>query len=425
MTITNVSDIAPAHRSLAQWLTHLESIHPSAIELGLNRITTVAARMDLTFADKTVIIVGGTNGKGTTCRFLEQACLMQGKTTGVYSSPHLLDYRERVRINDALPPEDEFCAAFCAIEQARAEITLTYFEFSTLAALWLMKQHDVDVPILEVGLGGRLDATNIVDADLAVITTIDLDHQDWLGDTREAIAREKAGIMREHAKAVIGELDPPVTLDEQVASLAVEARWAVRDFSMTIQDDASLWDWQCGAQRITNLPAARIPQQNVSTALAALDLLGWLPDEAQARELVATVNMPGRRQLVASEPEVIVDVGHNPQAMRAMNQWLDTRSDKSVRLVVGMLKDKSVEATLAAITHDITHWYLGATSGPRAAQACQLYESLDKSQQIKASCYNSVTEAYQAARQEAHDDELIVVFGSFLTVADVLSFHNR
>lgn len=254
MTITNVSDIAPAHRSLAQWLTHLESIHPSAIELGLNRITTVAARMDLNFADKTVIIVGGTNGKGTTCRFLEQACLMQGKTTGVYSSPHLLDYRERVRINDALPPEDEFCAAFCAIEQARAEITLTYFEFSTLAALWLMKQHNVDVPILEVGLGGRLDATNIVDADLAVITTIDLDHQDWLGDTREAIAREKAGIMRQHAKAVIGELDPPVTLDEQVAALAVEARWAMRDFSMTMHDDASLWQWQCGAQRAHKSP---------------------------------------------------------------------------------------------------------------------------------------------------------------------------
>ncbi len=268
---------------MAHWLTYLESIHPTTIDLGLNRVQAVANNLGLSFSDKTVITVAGTNGKGTTCRFLELACLQQHKTTGVYSSPHLLSYAERVRINGDMASEDDFCQAFRRIEQIREDISLTYFEFSTLAALLLMQQHNVDVLILEVGLGGRLDATNIISADLAVITTIDLDHQDWLGDTREAIAREKAGIMRAHKKAVIGDLSPPSSLLEEVKRLNVDARWAQQDYQFT---STQSWSWQSADNQFTHLPEPNIPKQNVATALAVLQHLDWLPDGRQVAQLI-------------------------------------------------------------------------------------------------------------------------------------------
>ena len=217
-------------KSLSQWLSHLESIHPSAIDMGLERVKSVADAMGIHLKDALLITVAGTNGKGTTCRLLEQAMLAQGKTVAVFSSPHLVSYCERVRLNGELAEEGAFCRAFELIEKARGDITLTYFEFGTLAAMKMMQDWGVDVAVLEVGLGGRLDAANILDPDLAIITTIDLDHQDWLGDTREAIAREKAGIMRKNGKAVIGELLPPSSLRDVVSELDVDARWALKDF---------------------------------------------------------------------------------------------------------------------------------------------------------------------------------------------------
>lgn len=404
-------------RSLAQWLTYLESIHPNSIDMGLNRIKAVADNLGLHFSDKTVITVAGTNGKGTTCRFLELACQTQHKTTGVYSSPHLLDYRERVRINGESPDEAAFCQAFEQIERIRADVTLTYFEFSTLAALLLMQRFKVEVLILEVGLGGRLDATNIIDPDLAVITTIDLDHQDWLGDTREAIAREKAGIMRCHGLAVIGETDPPVSLQDEVEKRQVNARWAGQDFTFT---QNGLWSWQGRAARFSNLPTPHIPIQNVSTALAALECLNWLPSQSDLDALLKSASMPGRMQIIRTEPQVVIDVGHNPQAVRAMQSWLDKQTFDQLHLVAGMLKDKSIAATLNAFRPGDTRWYFGSTHGPRGAAAQTLYDQLDISQQPQASCYNTVTSAYQHAFAEANDNDLILVFGSFLTVADVL-----
>ncbi|QJR82914.1 bifunctional tetrahydrofolate synthase/dihydrofolate synthase [Alteromonas pelagimontana] len=413
--------MAPAAKTLAQWLSYLESIHPTTIDMGLERVKQVAQRLTLDFSSTLVITVAGTNGKGTTCRFLEQALLAQGKSVGVYSSPHLLDYRERIRINNELCSEADYCRVFSVIEQAREDISLTYFEFGTLAAMVMMLEASVDVAILEVGLGGRLDATNILDPDIAVITTIGLDHQDWLGDTREQIAVEKAGIMRRGSKAIIGELHPPATLYEEVNRLEAKALWAQRDFSVVETDHG--WQWQCGAAILTDLPAPQILKQNISTALATLHALQLMPDEQQLRSLIAETSLPGRRQRLSSAPEVIVDVAHNPQATAAMVEWLTTQSYNNLFCVVGMLKDKALEETLAVFTDVPAQWYLATTAGPRGCAANALKNALPPAHRTRTSCYDSVINAYVSCRDVAKPGDTILVFGSFLTVADVLAFH--
>lgn len=413
---------ASEHDSLTQWLTHLESIHPSSIDMGLTRVKQVADNLSLQFPDQTVITVAGTNGKGTTCRFIEQACLMQGKTTGVYSSPHLLDYRERVRINGDVEAESAYCIAFAEIERARGDITLTYFEFGTLAAMLMMRKANVDVVILEVGLGGRLDATNIIEPDLAVITTIGLDHMDWLGDTRELIAVEKAGIMRDNGLAVVGELEPPATLDEYVTQHKVDTWWAKRNFC--VETNVENWRWQCDDVITDWLPMPRIPLQNTATALAALKRLNWFPTAEQLKPLVETVNVPGRRQQIASQPDVLVDVAHNPQACALMRDWADKGLNGELHIVVGMLADKSLAATLDELATVKAKWYLGNTSGPRGLSGDILMSHLQPHQKQYAAAFGSVTDAYNAAREQAGQNDRILVFGSFLTVADVLTFHR-
>ncbi len=262
----DASASSPSQKSLSQWLSYLESIHPSAIDMGLDRVKEVANAMALSLSQSLVITVAGTNGKGTTCRLLEQAMLSQGKSVAVYSSPHLTDYRERVRYNGELPPADEFVNAFEFVESARKDtggkpITLTYFEFGTLAAMKMMQSWAVDVVILEVGLGGRLDATNIIDPNLAVITTIDLDHQDWLGNTREKIAREKAGIMRKNGNAVVGELFPPSSLYDVAKELQANVRWATQDFETVVASDYSEWSWKGKSNSYTSRPYHKIQLQ--------------------------------------------------------------------------------------------------------------------------------------------------------------------
>lgn len=413
---------APANRTLAQWLHYLESIHPSAIDMGLERVQTVAKALNLSFKDSTVITVAGTNGKGTTCKFLEQAALAQNKTVAVYSSPHLLTYRERVRHNGELPPADAFCKAFTCLEDARGDTTLTYFEFGTLAAMKMMMDWQVDVVILEVGLGGRLDATNIIDPDLAVITTIDLDHQDWLGDTREKIAVEKAGIMRPHIKAVIGEREPPSTLKEEVSRFNANALWAEQDF--TVSDNGDNWDWQCRGVTLRAMPKPVIPLQNAATALAALQQLGWMPDSDSVAHIIQQTVMPGRQQQLSDSPRVIVDVGHNPQATRQMMTWLTKYDYERLFIVAGMLKDKSVVETLVPFDGLDATWLLATTSGPRGLSAEALQSGLPVSQQANSQTFASVEEAYAFARSNCTQSDMIFVFGSFLTVADVLALHT-
>lgn len=413
---------APEARSLAQWLQYLESIHPTAIDMGLERVTSVASALGLSFSNSTVITVAGTNGKGTTCKFLEQAMLLQGKTVAVYSSPHLLTYRERVRHNGELPSEAAFCDAFTCVESARGDTTLTYFEFGTLAAMKMMMDWQVDVVILEVGLGGRLDATNIIEPDLAVITTIDLDHQEWLGDTREKIAVEKAGIMRRRINAVIGERQPPCTLQAEVTRFEANALWAERDFIVT--EHGETWDWRCGEVKLQGLPKPVIPLQNAATALAALHQLGWLPDVAATRQIIADTVMAGRRQQISASPRIIVDVGHNPQATRQMMTWLTQHSYQKLYIVAGMLKDKAIVETLAPFEPLEATWLLATTSGPRGLSAAALQSGLPVSQQANSQTFNSVEEAYAFARSNCTQSDMIFVFGSFLTVADVLALHT-
>lgn len=416
--------------ALEQWLSYLESIHPSAIDMGLTRVKQVAERLKLQFDNSLLITVAGTNGKGTTCRFLEQALLAQGKRVAVYGSPHLVSYRERVRFNGEWADSHAFCLAFQAIEAAREEITLTYFEFGTLAAIKMMQDWQADVVILEVGLGGRLDATNILDADLAVITTIDLDHQDYLGDTREKIATEKAGIMRENGKAVIGELLPPDTLLASVNELNVDAVWAQKDFYSNRSaplNQQEQWDWQGKRCMLNSLPAPHIPFQNVCTALAALETLELLPSSAIIQDVIANTRLPGRQQLLRNTPKVMVDVAHNPQATKAMLSWLQGFPASKIHAVVGMLKDKSIAETLAPLSQLNAQWYVASTEGARGCEADVLTSALE-SAAVPASAicsFNGVTPAYEAALTHCENNELVLVFGSFITVAAVMTYEQQ
>jgi dihydrofolate synthase/folylpolyglutamate synthase len=415
--------MSPADKkSLGQWLSYLESIHPSAIDMGLERVKDVADAMSLTLSQSLVITVAGTNGKGTTCRLLEQSLLSQGKTVAVYSSPHLIDYCERVRINGELAQQQSFVDAFELIENARGDITLTYFEFSTLAAMKMMQDWQVDIAILEVGLGGRLDATNIIDADLAVITTIDLDHQDWLGNTREKIALEKAGIMRLNGNAVIGDLFPPSTLYDVVDELQVNARWATKDFTSVVEVEHSEWQWKGEKHTFTQLPYPKIPLQNATTALAALEMLNLLPDHAALKTILRDTTMPGRQQKISEQPLVVVDVAHNPQATASMQEWLSRYKVDKYRVVVGMLKDKSIAETLAPLSSLNAVWYVASTQGVRGCEAQVLENALVNAGTTieNIATYENVTLAYESALEDYQSNELILVFGSFVTVADVL-----
>ena len=406
-------------KTLPQWLEYLESIHPSAIDMGLDRVNEVAQRLNLRF-DSRVITVGGTNGKGTTSALIENALLLEGRSVGVYSSPHLLDYRERVRINGALPDAAAFCDAFEQVEKARGDISLTYFEFGTLAAMLMLMAAELDVVVLEVGLGGRLDATNIITPDCAVITSIGLDHQDWLGDTREKIAVEKAGIIRHGGKVVIGEPEPPHTLREAVKALNADAWWRNDDFSITRSTDGGVTF--NAAEQSLKLSDTAIPLNNVATALAVLKHAGFIVSDMTMQQAVANTQLPGRRQLIAGQPATYLDVGHNPQATESLAEWLDSKTFERLHIVVAMLNDKAPAASLAPFKRFAPQWYLASTHGPRGLPAEKLAAAVENTQRR---LFAAVTEAYEAARQDAQSEDLILVVGSFHTVADILALpHN-
>lgn len=399
---------------LATWLHYLENLHFTAIELGLSRVRKVAATMDVLTPAPTVFTVAGTNGKGTTCRVLETALIAAGYRVGVYSSPHLVRYTERVRIQGEELPEASHTASFAAIEAAREDTSLTYFEFGTLSALLLFKQQKVDVVILEVGLGGRLDATNIVDADVAIITSIALDHTDWLGPDRESIGREKAGVFREGKPAIVGEPDMP----ESIADVAAEkgADLLRRGVDWDYKVSGSHWTFRDSHGELSALPLPLIPQPNAATALAALRASSLNISEEALRLAIERATLPGRFQIVSEAPRVILDVAHNPHAASYLAQRLATLPQQGrVLAVIGMLHDKDIAGTLDCLAPVVNHWYCAPLEGPRGASAEQLMQHLGQGRQ-----FDHVIEAWNAALAEATAEDTVLVCGSFHTVAHVM-----
>jgi len=414
-------------RTLGEWLDYIEQQHPESIELGLERVREVAARQGLDKPASRVITVGGTNGKGSTVAFIEAIARAAEMKVGSYTSPHLLRYNERVRIDGRDASDAELVAAFESVEAARADTPLTYFEFGTLAALWLFQQADLDLAVLEVGLGGRLDAVNLVDPDVAVITTVDIDHVDWLGNDRESIGFEKAGIARAWKPLVLGEIDSPSSVLRHAYAIGANAIRLGSDFFHE-PVDATHWRWRDpGFEVELPIPALAAPVQraNAATAIAALRALDvGLPDTALA-EGVAAAMLPGRLQRfkVAGIP-VIVDVGHNPQAARELAAWLQAEPVAGRTLAVfAALADKDVEGIVDALKGVISQWLLAGLESvagrgqPVAGFAARLADTAA----AEGSRHASVSLALEAALTEARAGDRILVFGSFHTVAEALA----
>lgn len=406
--------IPQATSPLAAWLSYLEHLHTKTIDLGLERVGEVAARLNVQKPAPFVFTVAGTNGKGTTCRTLEAMLTAAGYKVGVYSSPHLVRYTERVRVQGAELAESAHTASFAAIEQARGDISLSYFEYGTLSALWLFKQAGLDVVILEVGLGGRLDATNLVDPDVAVITSIALDHTDWLGPDRESIGREKAGIFRGGRPAIVGEPDMPTTIADVAREKGAPLLQRDVAWQYGIADDS--WWFSDGAGRLDNLPLPQVPQPNAATALAALRASGLTVSEQAIREGIASAILPGRFQTIQTSPRVILDVAHNPHAAAYLAGRLKSEPlNGRVLAVIGMLHDKDIAGTLACLEGVVDSWYCAPLEGPRGATAEQLVEHLRA-----GAVYASVAQAWHAAMADAGPEDTVLVCGSFHTVAHVM-----
>jgi dihydrofolate synthase/folylpolyglutamate synthase len=409
---------------LASWLSYLERLHPATIELGLERVARVRDRLALA-PPFPLITVGGTNGKGSTCAMLESVLKSAGYRVGCYASPHLLRYNERVRIGGIEVPDAALVAAFERVEQARGDISLTYFEFGTLAAVLLFQDARLDVAVLEVGLGGRLDAVNAFEPDCAVVVSIGLDHTDYLGPTLGHIGFEKAGIFRAGKPAVVAETEPPATLLEHAQKIAADLFLIDRDFGYVAGEQQwQFWDWR-GKRDGLPLPALRGRYQlaNASAALAALDALrDRLPvDMGAIRRGLVEVDLPGRFQVVPGRPAVILDVAHNPHAALRLAENLE-RMPRGRRLAVfAMLKDKDIEGVIAAVCKQVDAWLVAPLPGARGADLARMQEAL-RAASVRApvESFASVAAALEQARERAGADDKILVFGSFYTVADAL-----
>ncbi len=409
--------------SLQDWLARLQRQHPTAIELGLERVRAVAERMRLAKPAGCVITVGGTNGKGSTVAFIEAIARAAGLRVGAYTSPHLLRYNERVRIDGADAGDDDLVAAFEAVEAARGEISLTYFEAGTLAALWLFARAQLDLAILEVGLGGRLDAVNIVDPDVAVITTVDLDHMEWLGEDREDIGVEKAGIARAWKPLVLGDDEPPSSVLRRAYAIGASALRMGCDFFVDRVADGDGWQWR-EPGFILDLPmpdlVAPVQLRNAAVAITALRASPLeIPEEAWA-EGIASARVPGRLQpLDCAGVEYRLDVGHNPQAAQALAEWLENQPKRGrVHAVYAALADKDVEGVTRALAPLIDQWHLaGLDVEGRAQDADALAARLNLA---GATRHADVAGALRHVQSVAVPGDRVLVFGSFHTVEAAL-----
>ncbi len=415
--------------TLDDWLAHCERLHPKTIDMTLDRVKAVKERLGIAF-DCPTIVVAGTNGKGSTCSMLEAIALHAGYRVGLYIKPHLVHFQERCRVGGAPVSAESLEPHFAAVEAARGDITLTYFEFTTLAIMRRLQHEPLDVVILEVGLGGRLDAVNVVDADCAVITSIDLDHTEFLGPDREAIGREKAGIMRAGRPVVVSDPMPPQSLAARAAELGADVRQLGRDF--TFSGDRTQWQWAGRDKRFSGMayPALRGVNQllNASGVLAAFEALAdRLPVSAQAvRTGLALVELPGRFQVLAGQPAVVLDVAHNPHAVAALAQNLDQMGYfPRTHAVFGAMADKDLAGILARIAPLVDHWHFTNLPLPRAATAEQLESAflaagLKTPAGVTTTTHASPLDALHAAAAEATPADRILVFGSFYTVGGVL-----
>lgn len=419
----------PLPQTLADWLTRCEQLHPKEIDLTLERVAEVARRLDLRFTVP-VISVAGTNGKGSTCAMLESIALQAGYRVGLYAKPHLVHFEERCRVNGQMVAGQDLLPHFEAVEQARGDISLSYFEFTTLAIAHLLSQAPLDLVILEVGLGGRLDAVNIVDADCAIITSIDLDHTEFLGPDRESIGREKAHVMRPGKPVVVSDPLPPASVVEHARETGADL-WRVGvDFNCS--GDRQQWGWAGRTRKFSGLayPALRGANQllNAAGVLAAFEALkDRLPITAQAvRAGLALVDLPGRFQIVPGQPTLVLDVAHNPHAVAALAQNLDQMGFfPRTRAVFGAMADKDLASLLSRLAPLVDHWVFTDLPTARAASAAdlqRLHASLNLSGPgpVTVECSASPRDALQRAVDAADPADRIVVFGSFYTVGGVL-----
>lgn len=418
--------------SLDQWLSHLETAHPVGIDMGLARITRVKESLGLKFACP-VITVGGTNGKGSTCAFLESILLAAGYKVACHTSPHLLRFNERARMNGADVSDADLLKAFERVEQARCRLsdppTLTYFEFTTLAIMDIFANASVDAVILEVGMGGRLDAVNIVDADCAIVTSIDLDHMAYLGNTREAIAFEKAGIFRTKAIAICADPMPPTSLINHANTIGADLWLMGKDYSFT--GDQQQWGWTGRGKRFSGLgyPALRGANQllNASAVIAALIALhDRLPVSAQdIRNGLALVELPGRFQVLPGRPTVVLDVAHNPHAAATLAESIEAMAYHPYTYAVfGAMADKDIDGVLKPLLNTVDYWYCTDLPTPRAASASDLAKRL-RAFNKEALVFMDPGAAYQAALDKAGEGDRILVFGSFYTVSGVMAYRNN
>lgn len=419
--------------TLEEWLAHIERQHAQPIALGLERVRLVKEALGQRLACP-VVTVGGTNGKGSTCAMLETILLRAGYRVGLYTSPHLLRYNERVRIDGRPASDAALCEGFAKVEAGRkkaGEVPLTYFEYATLAAWEVFAGRDLDAIILEVGLGGRLDATNIYDPDCAVVTAVDLDHMDYLGPTREHIGFEKAGIFRAGRPAICGDAAPPQPLLDHAAAIGADLQVLGRDFGFARQDGQWQFWGRGGKKSGLAYPALRGATQlnNASCALAALDSLhDAVPVAMQdIRRGLLEVEVAGRFQVLPGRPSVVLDVAHNPQAARVLADNLGGMAfHPTTWAVFGMLRDKDIAGVVRAVRHRIDRWLPCTLAGPRAASADQLAAIL-AAEGVAAPLprFDSPAAAIAFAQENAGENDRIVAFGSFLTVADVMRFLGR
>ena len=411
--------------SLVEWLEWQEHFHPRSIDLGLKRATNVFKALNPQAIKPLTIIVAGTNGKGSCIAVLEAIYRAAGYRVGTYSSPHILDYNERIRINGEPVGDDLICQAFERIDSVRNNVSLSYFEFGTLAALDIFWQADLDIQLLEVGLGGRLDAVNIIDADVALISNISIDHIDWLGDTREAIAYEKAGIFRQNVPAILGDIEPPINL----SSIATEKQTPLfvinQHFSFEKQQLSWNWHSHTGVEYLS-LPLPKLKGEhqyyNAATVLMAISLLNHqLPVSEQAIRIgLQTTVLKGRFQLIDGDIPVLLDVAHNPQAVQVLLAYLQTElKAKKIIAIFSMMKDKDIKSVIEIIQPVISHWIFSPLTHQRTvseAVVADYFRQLDIDE-FTLGCHHFL-DAYKIALEKAEKGDLIVIFGSFFLVSE-------